>query len=282
MTTHLLIDVSCLAYRNFYVMGDLSHDGVKTGVVFGLFRDILNLQETHNTDKLIFCFDGGYSCRTEIYSVYKADRKERYEKMEQEEREARSELFRQMKRLRTKYLPAIGFRNIFWQEGYEADDLIASVCDDLPKGDKGIIVSMDADLFQLLVEDRIEMWTPHKRRILTEKWFTKEWGIDPSQYADVKAIAGCAGDNVKGVERVGEKTAAKFLRGELNPGLKVYQKIVSVNDLWKRNIQLTRLPFPGTERFELREDRVSRKRWERVTERLGMVSLFSRVSGVRK
>jgi len=274
MNTWLILDVSGLCYRNFYAMGDLSYEGVKTGIVYGLFRDVLMLQEIHQTDRMIFCFDCGYTGRSEIYPGYKV--KDDSGRITEEELEAKQGVRIQINRLRDKYLPDVGFCNLLWQEGYEADDVIASVCNDLPREDKGVIVSMDEDLYQLLDRDRIIMWNPRTKKPITGDSFRREYGIDNSLWSDVKALAGCVSDKVPGVLGVGEKTAIKFLTGELKPTTKAYDRIVTSNALWERNLRLVRLPFPGTKHFELVPDEIDERRWEWLLGKLGMRSLKSK------
>jgi len=255
-------------------MGELSHEGVKTGVVYGMFRAIIDLQELHATDRVVWCFDRGHDKRSQIWSQYKANRHKQDE--DNETKEARRALRQQLYRLRTNYLPAIGYRNVFWQDGYEADDVIASICQDRPRGEEIVIVASDADLYQLLIQGWVSMWNPQKKQAVTAESFSREWGIDPTMWSDVKAIAGCSSDNVKGVKGVGEKTAVRFLTGKLKDTTKAFAAIVANRDVWERNLHLTRLPFKGTERFELVDDCLTRDRWNMLMERLGMKSLVGR------
>ena len=276
--TWLIIDVSGLAYRAFHTLGDLSYGGQSTAVLFGIFRDIVNLQDLYATGHIVFCFDGGHDVRTGIYPDYKASRKTKRKEMDEAEREARRGLRRQLYLLRTKHLPAAGFRNVFWQEGYEADDLVASVCCysiEFLRGDEAVIVSSDQDMLQLL-SNKVVIYSPHQKRPVTKDSFIKQWGIDPTLWADVKAIAGCDGDDVPGVNGVGEKTAAKFIVGNLKANTKAYAKIVAANKLYKRNLRLVRLPAEGTAKFELSEDLVTRRKWDRVMRSLGMHSLVGK------
>ncbi|MCK9570187.1 hypothetical protein M0R72_14680 [Candidatus Pacearchaeota archaeon] len=272
----LIIDVSAVAYAAFHVMGDLSFEGIRTGVVFGMLRTIVDLQELYSTNRVAFCFDRGSDNRQSISKVYKANR---HSDLDEEQRQAYRNLSNQLFRLRTKLLPMAGFKNLFWQDGYEADDVIASVCRNVPRGEMGIIVSSDADLLQLLVDDRVIIWHLKRKSPITAKKFREEWGIDPFMWSDVKAIAGCNGDNVIGVEGVGEKTAAKFLRGELKETTKAHQAIVLNNNRYRENLKLVRLPFEGTKKFEVVEDEVDGHRWEGLCDRLGLKTLRGRFVG---
>lgn len=267
----MLLDCNFLAYRAFYSMGDLSHRGVKTGLLYGFLRDMLDLQDRFRTGNMIFCFDWGKSLRCLSHREYKAHRSD----LSPEEVKLKREVQRQTKLLRTEYLPAVGFRNIAAQEGYEADDLIAQVAQQLdPRTEEGIVVSADHDLYQLLAP-HVSVYSPNKQKLITPETFTEEYGISPSQWVDVKSIAGCTSDNIPGVVGVGEKTAIKFLTGKLKPESKKYAAIVNNNRTWRKNQHLVQLPYPGTEPIRLRKDRVSEERWRAFCKEHGLRSLRS-------
>ncbi len=275
--TWLVLDISNLAHRAFHTTGELEYGGDGTGVLFGIFRDILSLIELHGTRDIVFCFDGGYRQRKIIYPGYKQNRKSSFSEMDDDEIVARNSLRRQIRRLRDKYLPRIGFQNILWEEDYEADDLIAKVCDDSFADEMMVVVSSDQDLWQLIAPNVI-CWNPITKKSITKESFEKEWGISPSMWSHIKAIAGCKSDDVPGVKGVGEKTAAKFLTGKLKESTKAYQAIIGSNKRIDCNLELTRLPMPGLPEYELADDSVSRKKWDEVMSELGMKSL---VGGIR-
>lgn len=270
----LLIDVSNMAHRAFHTTGGLSFNGDMTGILYGIFRDVVEFRELFNASKIAFCFDGGHDHRTKLYQKYKADRVERKQQMDEDELTARRELRKQIYRLRTSLLNEAGFRNVFWQEGYEADDIIAWVCEN--HWNDFVIVSTDQDLFQCLVEGRVTIWNPITKKAITEKSFTEKYGITPTLWANVKAIAGCSGDNVPGIQGVGEKTAAKFIAGRLKTTSLQYASIVANVTMIERNFGLVKLPFPGCGPFELNEDDVTERSWDKVMGALGMNSLLGR------
>ncbi len=279
----LILDVPSMAHRAFHAMGGLSHEGKGTGAIFGVLRDVIGLRERFEPDNFVFCFDGRNNKRRKMCPEYKAGRRRA---LDREERRAFDNLRGQIDRLHRYHLKAIGFRNVFRQEGYEADDLIAEACRSLPNGDfenpigdKAIVVSSDGDLYQLLSE-RVTMWSLHRKKLLSADWFRREYGIGPDLWADVKALAGCSSDELPGIERVGERTAILFLNGDLKNTTKAHRKIIEGNGIYKRNIELTRLPMVGVGKMELREDKVSEKRWNQVMERLGIKRL--RPKGARK
>ncbi len=272
--TWLVIDISALAYRALYTLGDLSFEGVSTGVTYGIFNSLMNLIDVHNTRNVVWAFDRGYDKRTELCPTYKQTR---HKEEKPEITEARRSLRKQLYKLRTEYLPGVGYKNIFFQDGYEADDVIASVCQNLDRGDTAVIVSSDEDLFQLL-SPTVSMWLP-KSKMVTQASFVEEWGIDPFMWADVKALAGCTSDNVQGIRGIGDKKACLYLRGKLKPDSKAFQLIAENGEVWKKNLPLVRLPFPGIEVFKAQEDLVDEEKWESLLESLGFKSLRGRSRG---
>lgn len=294
MALWLLIDVSYICHRAFHAMGELSHEGVKTGVLYGFFREVADTADLVGADHLAFCCDVGHVYRSGIYPAYKEARRTKV--LTDEEKEARNERNRQITLLRLKYLPQCGYRNIFAQDGYEADDMIAAACAALPEGDEACIVSADQDLWQLL-SARVWVWNPASKTALTYEGFKRAWGIDPALWPHVKAWAGCTSDGIEGLPGIGDKTAALYLAGKLRcrKGGGIYKRGVRVADctcracaiagglaIHNRNIMLTRLPAPGTERPVWREDEVTPARRDAVFEKLGFKSLLSpRAAGVR-
>src|ERR1700722_6320763 len=168
-------------------------------------------------------FDSYKSKRFELYPNYKKDRIEKWANATQEEKLDREEYQQQLWMI-MKVLPKLGYKNIFHQSGYEADDVIASICRNLSSNDRAVIVSSDKDLYQLLSK-RVSMQKA-KGEMYTEKDLSKDYfGLEQEQWHVVKAIAGCETDSIEGVKGIGDILAAKFLRGLVKEGSKTYQKI---------------------------------------------------------
>lgn len=273
--TWLILDGNYLAYRAFFTTGALSYGDVMTGVVYGFLRDIITFQSFHQTPHIVFAFDHGKVLRHNDLPTYKGNRAPKKE-LTEEQVETYRQFKRQLKLLKTEYLTDLGYKNVFYSLGYEADDIIASVCQNLPDGDNGVIISADHDLYQLL-NHRISLWKPKEKAFYTHKDLEKDYyGLTPEQWHLVKAMAGCPGDNVPGIQGVGETTAAKFLRGIIKPTAKVYSKIESSEDIWKQNIGLVKLPYKGTPVFTLSEDDTSQTKWNELASKLGMNTLVHR------
>jgi 5'-3' exonuclease len=146
----------------------------------------------------------------------------------------------------------MGFQNVFLEKGYESDDLIAALVDsDMANSSmlQVTIVTSDHDMFQLL-SSRTSLYLLGKRKMYTLQDFQAEWGISPSQWVDVKSIAGCSSDNIIGIDGVGEISAAKYMRGQLKSSSRVYRKIVEKAHTWRRNYDLVRLPYVGCPKIQ--------------------------------
>lgn len=269
MSRFLLIDTNFLCHRAFHTTGGLSHKKIRTGVVFGVVREIEWLLGWYKPAAVAWCFDSMRLKRKELYSGYKERRVPRTE----DEQVARSALSEEINELRRDYLPALGFRNVFVQKGYEADDVIAALAANVHFSDQAVIVGCDHDLYQCLTP-QVRMFNPIKRKEYTVDDFRRQWGVHPSSWARVKAIAGCSSDDIKGVEGVGDKTAAKFVAGQLPHTTKAYQAIERQLARVNRNIELTRLPFPGTEAPAFSLEQVTNAKWRKLAKRLGMKRLI--------
>jgi hypothetical protein len=236
-------------------------------------REVLQLKDLHDTERFVFCFDHSrkHLLRRVAYPKYKCSRD--HDDCSELEKEMYAEANRQIRHLRNVILPGLGYRNVLCEKGFEADDLVASVVGNLSKKEEAIIVARDADYFQLL-GPRCIIWNASKGKAITAQSFEQEYGITPSQWADVKAIAGCGSDDVEGIRGVGEKTAAAFLAGRLKPVSAKHILITLNHKIWKRNLPLVRLPYEGTPVFKLRKDKMDEKKWKRLCERLGFRSFL--------
>jgi DNA polymerase-1 len=140
----------------------------------------------------------------------------------------------------------MGFKNIFLKRGYESDDLIASLVRSSLEDKKAsiVIVSADHDLYQL-ISSQTSVYLLNKKKLYTQEDFTKEWGISPTQWIDVKSIAGCNSDNIIGIDGVGEVLAAKYIRGQIKSSSNLFRKIAEKSFVWRQNDTLVRLPYLG-------------------------------------
>ena len=243
----ILVDCNSICHTCKHSMGDLSFEEKKVGVIFGFLRQILTLAKLLDTNEFVFAWDSRSSNRIKMFPDYKKAR--RREKSPEEE-ELDSLAYAQFDKLRKEILPSIGFLNNFMQEGFEADDIIASVIHN-NTAEKISIISTDEDLYQLLSE-QVDMYSIKKKQFYTVYNLWKDFRITPAEWIEVKAIAGCSTDGLSGVPGVGEKTACKYLNRVLNPLHKTYRSIKENSELIERNRGLVQLPLVGTLRYPIR------------------------------
>lgn len=247
----VIIDAHSICHKMWHGMKvKLASNDLGTEIVYGFLREILHLSMRFNTNQFIFVWDSKVSKRKERYPWYKDKPKEH---ISEADKEKLKEAYLQFKIIQTWVLKHIGFINNFYQDGYEADDIIAEIVHnyDSPAFNL-IVVTRDEDMYQLL--DSCTIYNHHNKTKVTKASFRAKYGIDPGQWSQVKRLAGCKSDKVPGIPGIGEKTAIKFLRGELNRGKKflALEKDLGKVDkesIYIRNKWLVHLPLPGVKEF---------------------------------
>jgi len=201
----VVFDSNAVLYRSFFALPELTtKEGEKIQAVYGFFRVCLKILKELKPHFLIFCFDfPAKTFRHERLKEYKSTR----EKIP-------SDLKSQIEKIKKVLLENSFF--VLEKEGFEADDLIASIVkSETVKNLEKIIVTKDRDLFQL-IEDKTKVYflgTKNKDSILFDKEkIEKEYGIEPSFFADFKSLMGDVSDNIKGVEKIGKKTAVNLVK----------------------------------------------------------------------
>lgn len=245
----ILVDATCICHIVKHSIKGLKWREQETGVIFGFMGHIFRLAKKFDSNKFVFAWDSRKSLRRQEYPPYKQERKTRDKSPE----ELRFDdiTYNQFNLTRREVLPKLGFKNSYIQTGLEADDIIARIVLD-NRNVNFMMVSTDKDLYQLL-NDHCALYSPRSKSVYTSLDFKEEWGIPPYQWATVLAIAGCNTDEVQGVDGVGLKTAAKYLRGELKGSLKACKAINSEEGkvMATRNERLVKLPFPNTQPIPL-------------------------------
>ncbi|MFH1547635.1 MAG: hypothetical protein ABIC57_04055 [bacterium] len=267
----VIIDCNYICYVNrFSLSQGLSYRGKNTEIIFGFLRHINELARKFDTNKFIFCWDSRTSLRKEIYPAYKENRRV---DQTSEDKELDQIAYQQFNELKDTVLPRFSFKNIFYKDGYESDDIIASIVKDIPN--RYVVVASDNDLFQLL--DYCTLYNISTKTLTTKEDFERNHGISSRKWHLVKAIAGCSSDNVSGAKGVGEKTAIKYLNNELKTGVKfaVIQEMY-FGDMFNRNIKLVKLPFENTGTFSVNnQDIFYEKDFMEICEQYGMESFLA-------
>jgi DNA polymerase-1 len=260
-------------------VGELDWEDFPTGVLFGFFEQFRTLcqDDMINSNRVVFFFDSRKSYRKKAFPDYKAKRRE---SLTEEERKQIGVMHDQLTLLRRDLLPSLGVQ-VHRQAGCESDDLMAQAANQLTDAkEPGIIVTADGDLWQCISE-YVSWYDPARKRYLTPSSFARQKGIPPARWGLVKALAGCAGDGVPGIARVGEKTAVKFLLNQLPQTHKTYQAITSPTggSIFSRNKELVLLPHEKTRAFELRSPDYKPEHFFSFCERYGFRSYLK---GARK
>lgn len=206
MKNLILVDGNNLLFRSYYATaynGNFMKNskGFPTNGLFGFTNMINKILEEEKPTHIIVAFDKGKTFRHEKYKDYKAGRIAMPDELKQQ--------FPVAKELLTKM--GITYYEI---ENYEADDIIgtfAEFCENDPEY-TGTIISSDKDLLQLVTKTvNIKLLKSKDYIRYTEESFKSEWGIDPINIIDLKALMGDSSDNIKGVKGIGEKGALKLL-----------------------------------------------------------------------
>jgi DNA polymerase I len=199
--TAYLIDGSAYIHRAYHAIQGLTNSrGLPTNAVFGFTRMLIKLMEERRPRYVAMCFDApGPTFRHELYEAYKANRPPMPEDMAVQ--------IPYIKQVVAAYrLPVIEM------SGYEADDLIGTLCRRLEgEGWSVVMVTGDKDFVQL-VSDRASLWDPMKD-VQTDLVRVREnMGVEPRQVIDVMGLSGDTADNIPGVPGVGPKTALELIR----------------------------------------------------------------------
>ena len=196
-----IIDGSSYLYRAYHAMPPLSTSkGQPTGAIKGVTNMLMTLKKDSEGSPIIVVFDAkGKTFRSEIYKEYKANRPPMPE-----------DLRHQLDPLK-EICKAIGFP-LIEIPGVEADDVIATLVNKAKeKNFKAVVSSLDKDLMQLVEDPNITIMNTMKHQIFTEDKVFEKFGVQPNQIRDMLALVGDSSDNIPGVPKVGQKTAAKWL-----------------------------------------------------------------------
>jgi DNA polymerase-1 len=206
----LIIDGNSLMNRAFYAIPLLkTADGIYTNGVYGFTNMLLRLLDEEKPDYIAVAFDKGKPTFRHLkYDAYKGQRKK-----SPDELNSQFPLLKEI--LKAMRVP------ILEMEGFEADDIIGTLARKAKeKGISALIVTGDRDAFQLIDQHTTVAFT---RKGISEvevydlEKIQTEYGLQPKQLIEVKALMGDASDNIPGVPKVGEKTALKLIQefGEL-------------------------------------------------------------------
>ncbi|ADO41368.1 DNA polymerase I [Ketogulonicigenium vulgare Y25] len=204
--SHLhLIDGSAYIFRAYHALPPLTRksDGLPIGAVAGFCAMLQRYVENNNGPEaathIAVIFDkGSITFRNDIYPEYKAHRPPLPEDLRPQFPLTRA---------------ATAAFNIAYKEieGFEADDIIATLAREAAEaGGRVTVISSDKDLMQL-VGPAVCMFDPMKNKLIDADGVIEKFGVAPDRVVDVQALAGDSVDNVPGAPGIGIKTAAQLI-----------------------------------------------------------------------
>lgn len=197
----ILVDGSSYLYRAYHALPPLmTSKNQPTGAIRGVISMIKKILEDHPKSLLGIIFDAkGKTFRNEMYKDYKANRPPMPD-----------DLVQQIEPI-FSIIKALGIK-VISVEGVEADDVIGTLANMADRiGHQTVISTGDKDLTQL-VNKHIKVVNTMSDELLDEKGVEKKFGVKPNLIIDYLALVGDSSDNIPGVEKVGPKTAVKWLQ----------------------------------------------------------------------
>ncbi len=202
----LLIDGHSMAYRAFFALpaeNFTTAQGQHTNAIYGFATMLISLLKEEKPSHVAVAFDvSRKTFRTEIFPEYKANRAKTPDE------------FRSQMSYLHELVAGFGITQ-FEVEGYEADDILATITKRAEKeGAEILICTGDRDSFQLVSQATTVLYP--KRGVsemarMTPDAVQEKYGMSADQYPDFAALRGDPSDNLPSVPGVGEKTAAKWI-----------------------------------------------------------------------
>jgi DNA polymerase-1 len=199
MSRIFIVDAYSILFRTYYSSTDMfTSNQIPIGGVFGFVRTIFTIIQKYSVQNLVITLDSGKKTfRSDLYSEYKANRVA----------------------VPQNLIPQFGMLQEFLEnsnilhlkkEGFEADDIIASIVKSQERSDISVITS-DKDLLQL-VDDRVNCIDFFKNKTYLTQDVVDKFGLEPKQILDYLALLGDSSDNIPGVKGCGEKGAIKLIK----------------------------------------------------------------------
>ena len=237
----ILIDGSSWLYRAYHVLPPLTNgnngNNEPTGAIYGMTNMLRKFLREYEADRVVVVFDPrGGTFRNELFADYKANRPPVPEEL--------SAQFEGIKAV----IAALGLP-MLQVKGVEADDVIGTLT--VRDGGEVLIVTGDKDMAQL-VNARVSLLDTMQDRVTDETRVQEKFGVGPDLITDFLALVGDSSDNIPGVDKVGPKTAAKWLnqygslQGVIDNADKIGGKIR--NHLWQEKVPM--VAVVGDQEFE--------------------------------
>jgi len=196
----VLVDGSSYLYRAFHALPPLNNSrGEPTGAVHGVLNMLIKFLKEYKPTHIAIVFDAsGRTFRDDLFAEYKANRPAMPDDL-------RSQIEPLLTMIRAQGLPVLRI------EGVEADDVIGTLaCAACSAGRRVLISTSDKDMAQL-VNDSITLINTMSNTALDRAGVKAKFDVFPEQIIDYLSLVGDSSDNIPGIDKVGPKTAAKWL-----------------------------------------------------------------------
>jgi DNA polymerase I len=204
----IIIDGNQLACRCYFALNRpdnkqelTTRAGKRTELICGFLSSFRKLVRTYKEQDSVFIltWDGGNAKRKTIFPAYKAGRKQ-----------FENAFYEQLDEIRN-IINLLGIKQYYIKD-VEADDIIGTLTIKCrKKGKKVFIISSDHD-FEQLISNSVRILHPQGGDIIKDvQWVRDNYGIEPNKIVEVMSLTGDPTDNIPGIEKVGDKTAAKLV-----------------------------------------------------------------------
>ncbi len=220
----VIIDGMSFFFRAYHAVRPLNRaDGLPTNALYGFSQMLVKLLNDLKPDYCAVALESkGPTFRKEMFEAYKAHRSEPDEEMRQQ-----FPYFEPM-------VEAFSIKGV-GAEGYEADDVIATLVKKYKSDVKITILSSDKDLYQL-IDDQVTMLDTMKDRQISFAEVEEKFGVGPDKVIEVQALIGDSADNIPGVKGIGPKGAATLIQkyGSLDS---LYDNLDELKGKQKENLE---------------------------------------------
>jgi len=211
----LIVDGLNTFIRSFAVNPMINEDGLHIGGMMGFLKSVRYTCDILKPSRCIIVFDGkdGSKRRRKIYPEYKSTRKVKrrlnrnvdWGTAPQDEQQSMKQ---QMGRL-IEYLEQLPL-TLVCVDGIEADDTMAYISQQVLKDSDIFLMSTDKDFLQL-VDDRVKVWSPTKKKLYNKQKVLEEYGIPSRNMLTYRILDGDKSDNIKGIPGAGLKSLIKYI-----------------------------------------------------------------------
>ena len=259
----LLVDGLNMFIRAFGATPGYNEDGQHVGGMSGFLYSVGKVVRDLKPSRCVIVFDGrgGSARRKKIYGDYKANRANKTKLRRHDHHD--TSIDDEQESMRHQFSRLISYLDnlpvtFMAMDGIEADDAIAYIAQMYEEEcSKITIVSTDRDFYQL-VDDRIQVWSPIKKKMYNVDTVKEEFGIHPANMVMYRSFTGDSSDNIPGVPGIGPKTITKLIpelaqeteftvdalltksQAKLKES-KSYQKILDSDAILEQNHQLMNL-----------------------------------------